>query len=70
MYLNSLAEKKDFDVEVVDLSSFRGKLKAASAGVKATPTLIIEHERIEKPNMEALKRKLESLFNRLQSRAS
>ena len=65
VYLNSLAEKKGLDVEVVDLSSFRGKLKAASTGVKTTPTLIIDSERIENPNMEALKRKLESHFKQV-----
>jgi pyruvate/2-oxoglutarate/acetoin dehydrogenase E1 component len=64
-YLNSLAEKNDLDVEVVDLSTIRGKLKATSTGVKTTPTLIIDHERIENPSMEELKRKLESQFKRL-----
>ena len=64
-YLNSVAEKKDPDVEVVDLSTFRGKLKAASTRVKTTPTLIIDHERIENPNMEELKRKLESHFKQV-----
>ena len=65
VYLNSLAEKKDLDVEVVDLSSFRGKLKAASTGVKTTSMLIIDHERIENPHMEELKRKLKSHFKQV-----
>jgi len=60
--LNSLAEKKDVDFEVIDLSTIRGKFKAASIGVRTTPTLIIDHERIENPNMEELKRKLEYQF--------
>jgi hypothetical protein len=64
-YLNSLAEKMDLDVEVIDLSTVRGRLKAASTGVKSTPVLIIDHERIENPKIDEVKRRLESHFKQV-----
>lgn len=62
-YVNNLAEKKDLFVEVIDLSTLKGKLKAATKRVNSTPTIIIGEERIESADPRRLKEKLDLYFN-------
>lgn len=45
--VNKVAEEKGVNVEVVDVSTFFGRLKAKRAGVKETPTIIIGKNKIE-----------------------
>ncbi|MGB8780268.1 MAG: hypothetical protein WCD81_06420 [Candidatus Bathyarchaeia archaeon] len=60
---NLFEVKRDLQVEVIDVSSLKGKLKATERGISKTPTTAIGQERIEAPsNMERLKEKLKSYF--------
>ncbi|MGB9693405.1 MAG: hypothetical protein ACPLYF_01025 [Fervidobacterium sp.] len=45
--VNEVAREKGVKVEVIDVSTFLGKLKAKRAGVKETPTIIIGENKIE-----------------------
>jgi hypothetical protein len=45
--VNEIAREKGIKVEVFDVSSFRGNLKAKSMGVKKTPTVVIGKNKIE-----------------------
>ena len=62
---NGFEVKRDLQVEVINVSSLEGKLKATARGISKTPTTAIGQERIEaSSNMERLKQKLGSYFNR------
>jgi len=61
-YLNSLAEKKDISVEVIDLSTLKGKLKASANRVNSTPTIIVGQKRIENADTGRFKEKLDLLL--------
>jgi hypothetical protein len=59
------ANAKELKVEVHDVTTFKGKLKASLKGIKTTPTIIIGKLRIEgEQSSELLKSKLESYFNK------
>jgi len=45
--VREIAKKKGVKVEVFDISSFKGKLKAKFAGVKETPTIVVGNKKIE-----------------------
>jgi protein-disulfide isomerase len=51
-------ERKDFKILVIDIASFKGKMRARLKGVKITPTIIIGNNRIvgvpRKEEFEAL----------------
>ena len=57
--VNDFAKEKDLQVEVCDVSTFKGKLKASLKGIDKTPTIIIGKSRIE-GDSELLRSKLES----------
>jgi hypothetical protein len=61
-YLNNLAEKKDLFIEVIDLSTLKGKLKASVKRVNSTPTVIVGQERIENADSGRFKEKLRFLL--------
>jgi len=62
--VNEFADEKGLDVEVYDVSTFKGRFKASVKGVKTTPTIIIGKARIEgESNLELLKNKLKSCIN-------
>jgi hypothetical protein len=42
-----VAKERGIKVEVIDISTFMGKLKAISEGVKKTPTIIVGERKIE-----------------------
>jgi hypothetical protein len=57
------ADKKGVLVEVCDVSTVRGKLKAAARGIRKTPAVVWGQERIEaKSDPEQLKEELETRF--------
>lgn len=61
---NEFAKEKGLNVEVYDVSTFKGKLKAILRGIKTTPAIIIGKARIEgEHSSELLKSKLKSHFN-------
>jgi len=45
--VKDIAENRGIKVEVIDTSTFTGKLKAAFEGVKNTPTIIVGEKKIE-----------------------
>lgn len=45
--VREVARKMNVEVEVIDISTFWGKLKAKIAGIKETPTIIIGEKKIE-----------------------
>ena len=45
--VKELANEKGLVLEIHDVSSFKGKIKAKMKGVKTTPTVIIGKQRIE-----------------------
>jgi hypothetical protein len=45
--VNEVAKEKGVKVELIDVSTFSGKLKAKRAGVKETPTIIVGENKIE-----------------------
>jgi protein-disulfide isomerase len=45
--INEIAKEKNLEIEVCDISSFKGKLKARSKGITKTPTIIIGDKKIE-----------------------
>jgi hypothetical protein len=45
--VKEVAKERDVRVDVIDTSSFRGMLKAKSAGVNKTPTIVIGKNKIE-----------------------
>jgi hypothetical protein len=61
-FINDFAERKGLLVEVTDVSTFKGKLKASSKGVKKTPTIVVGQERIEESDLKLLRDRLESHF--------
>jgi len=61
--VNAFANEKGLDVEVCDMSTPKGKLKAMLKGIKTTPAIIIGELRIEGEHVsEPLKNKLEHYF--------
>jgi len=57
------ADDKGLQVKVIDTSTIKGKLRAATRGINKTPAVTIGQERIDAPfNMDRLKEKLESHF--------
>lgn len=44
--VNALAAKRNFKVQVIDIASFKGEIKAKLKGVKATPTIIVGNNRL------------------------
>ena len=59
--VNNFAKEKGLQVEVCDVSTFKGKLKASVKGIDKTPTIIIGKSRIEgELASELLRSKLES----------
>jgi hypothetical protein len=63
--VNEFADEKGLQVEVIDTSTIKGKLKATMRGIDKTPAVTIGDERIEEQsNMDRLKEKLESHFKR------
>jgi hypothetical protein len=61
--VSEFAEKKGLLVEVFDVSTLKGKLKAAARGVLKTPTVVVGQERIHVlPDSDQLKEKLETRF--------
>jgi hypothetical protein len=45
--VREVAKERNVRVEVIDISSFRGMLKAKSVGVNKTPTIVIGKNKIE-----------------------
>ena len=45
--VNEIARERGLEVEVCDVSCFKGKLKAKSKGITQTPTIVIGEKRIE-----------------------
>ncbi|MEM2975731.1 MAG: thioredoxin family protein [Candidatus Bathyarchaeia archaeon] len=45
--VREVAREKNVRVEVIDVSTFRGKLRAKSVGIKETPTIMIGGNKIE-----------------------
>jgi protein-disulfide isomerase len=45
--VREIAKEKGIKVEVFDISSFKGKLKAKFASVKETPTIVVGNRKIE-----------------------
>jgi hypothetical protein len=61
--VNEFAHRKGLLVEVFDLSTLKGKLKAATRGINKTPTIAIGKEQIKvQSDLEQLKEKLETRF--------
>ena len=62
--VSEFAKERDLQVEVCDVSTFKGKLKASANGIVETPTIRIGNNRMtgEKTSHE-LRSKLESYFN-------
>jgi hypothetical protein len=59
--VNNFAKEKGLQVEVCNVSTFKGKLKASLKGIDKTPTIIIGKSRIEgELASELLRSKLES----------
>ena len=57
---NQFASERDMQVKVYDVSTFTGKFKALSKGIKKTPTLIIGKEKIDDITPESIRGKLKS----------
>ena len=61
--INELAERKGLLVEVFDISTLKGRLKAATRGISRTPTIAVGQEQIEaRIGLEQLKERLEAHF--------
>jgi hypothetical protein len=59
--VTDFAKEKGLQVEICDISTFKGKLKASVKGINKTPTVIIGKSRIEGEfASELLRSKLES----------
>jgi 5,10-methylene-tetrahydrofolate dehydrogenase/methenyl tetrahydrofolate cyclohydrolase len=59
--VNKFAEAKSLKVEVLDVSTLKGKLKASFKGIRKTPVVIVGRSRIEgEQTSKLLKSKLES----------
>lgn len=64
--VNKFAQENGLHVEVHDVSSFKGKLKAKLRGVKTTPTIVVGNQKIEaEQTLESLKNVLESCFRQI-----
>ena len=62
--VNEFAKERDLCVEVYDVSSFKGKIKASLKGVKTTPTIIIGNRKIEgEHTSRSLRNKLKSYLS-------
>jgi hypothetical protein len=62
-FVNEFADRKGLLVEVFDVSTLKGRLKAATRGISRTPTITVGQEQIEvKSDLEQLKEKLETRF--------
>lgn len=63
--VKEFADSEGLSLEVWDVSTFRGKLKARLMGIKATPVIVIGHARIEGEQISKLSRSiLESYFKK------
>jgi hypothetical protein len=63
--VNEFAERKALQVEVFDISTFKGKLKATARRIEKTPTIVAGQERIEaESSPDILKEKLEAHFTK------
>lgn len=61
--VNEFAREKGLQVEVCDVSTLKGKLKASLRGINKTPVVLIGKGRIEgEHDLELLRTKLESYF--------
>lgn len=61
--VNEFAREKDLQVEICDVETFRGRLKAGVKGVSKTPVVIVGQSRIEGEHSSAqLKSKLKQCF--------
>jgi len=59
--VNKFASEKGLKVEVCDISTFKGKMKARLKNVRVTPTILIGERRIESEDeLRQLRSKLES----------
>jgi hypothetical protein len=61
--VNEFADRRGLVVEVFDVSTLKGRLKAATRGIRRTPTIAVGEEQIEgQSELEHLKEKLEARF--------
>jgi hypothetical protein len=61
--VNEFADRKGLLVEVFDVSTLKGKLKAAARGIGRTPAVVVGQERIEvQSDPDQLMEKLETRF--------
>jgi hypothetical protein len=59
--MNNYCENKAIPIEIIDLSTLKGKLKAKINGITKTPTITIDQEQIEAPaNLDGLEQELET----------
>jgi hypothetical protein len=59
------AKEKSLNVEVCNVSTVKGKLKASLKGIKTTPTIVVGDLKIEGEHTpDMLKSKLETHFNK------
>jgi len=64
---NEFAKENRLRIEVYDITSFKGKLKATRRGVKTTPTLILDNQKIEgEQTPESLRNMLKTCLNKIQ----
>jgi hypothetical protein len=63
--VKEFAEKRGLVVDVFDVSTLKGKLKAGTKGISKTPAIAVGQERIEATsNIDQLKERLEAHFKR------
>lgn len=61
--VNNFADKRGLIIEIVDVSTYKGKLRAAMKGIGKTPTVLAGQERIEtQRGLQQLESLLESHF--------
>ena len=60
--MEKFASEKGLRLEVFDISSFKGRLKAWMKGVKVTPTIIVGDKKIEgEHSLKILRNELQSI---------
>jgi glutaredoxin len=60
-FMNTYCEQKELPIEIIDLSTLKGRLKAKINGITKTPTITIDQKQIEtQPDLDTLKQKLET----------
>jgi len=60
-FMNNYCERKELPIEIIDLSTLKGNLKAKMKGITKTPTIAIDQEQIEAPaNLDTLEQELEA----------